>query len=544
MQVVIRYRECAVQTQAATTIQANVRGWISRRVYVPKLEERKEKKKKWLCCQLTHIQAHARGYLVRCYCARKMKEVQEKRRVQFRSAVCYVQAQARGYLIRKKYLEQLQLLRKRREQHKKLVILIPVLQANCRGYLLRKYCKPKIERILEERNKFEVGIVKLQANIRRYLTKKQYSIKLKKARRIGMKDETLPCIENSNEGRPSLSDEKEQSSSFNDEQSLLSEIDLTSELVAPPVLISSTPSKTLPHTSTTLPSSLPGLSTSTTLPSSVPGLSAEPAVVKCRISSKTKQVVEQINESDSRKVSVTRELSENGSKISKKFPASVEGLEQDEDEVESLLAVEEKALQELQQTRRKEMAVAQLARERMTSIFSAQEISFMADRERQRTSYQKELEHSSSPLLATAWVGIVEERMAWWKAKHSPKREPCSHRKYHQPTPDYHPKPKTTPPTSCPLTGAQLLAASPKGTHLDDVVEVVVYRSRSPVDLSCLHQCPKLWSITLNHCGIETLTSIKGCPQLTQINMLVGTDQGAVISCIGQHFISFYSQMR
>ena len=185
---------------------------------------------------------------------------------------------------------------------------------------------------------------------------------------------------------------------------------------------------------------------------------------------------------------------------------------------EGTLVAEEKALHQVVKGRREELAVAQLARERMSAIFSAEEITMMAERQRARASYQKELEHASSPLLPKAWLGIIQDRLEDWKATHKPtlkkqRSEPTSQ--------DYQVKSKSE--GSQPLTPAQLLAGSRQGTGLEEVVQVVVYRNRHAVQLDSLRQCPNLRTATLVKCGLEIVTPINPthCPHLTELGMPV-----------------------
>ena len=116
-----------------------------------------------------------------------------------------------------------------------------------------------------------------------------------------------------------------------------------------------------------------------------------------------------------------------------------------------------------------------------------------------------------------------------------------------------------------PLSDAQLLAASPNGTQLNkvdsllsihypmsslfrasffppfllslafnslslpilpslsfQVTQIIIYRSRVPVDLSCLIRCPELRSLSLTNCGNTTsLTGIMGCQHLTELTVNV-----------------------
>lgn len=185
---------------------------------------------------------------------------------------------------------------------------------------------------------------------------------------------------------------------------------------------------------------------------------------------------------------------------------------------EGTLVAEEKALHKVVKGRREELAVAQLARERMSAIFSAEEITMMAERQRARTSYQKELEHASSPLLPKAWLGIIQDRLEDWKAKHKPKSKK---QRPEQASPDYQTKSKSE--NDQPLSHTQLLAASIQGTALEEVVQVVVYSNRHTVQLDTLRQCPNLRTATLVKCGLEIVTPMDPtyCPHLAELGMPV-----------------------
>ena len=124
------------------------------------------------------------------------------------------------------------------------------------------------------------------------------------------------------------------------------------------------------------------------------------------------------------------------------------------------------------------------------------------------------------------------------------------------------------------LSSAQLLAASPKGTSLEEATQVregrivglithvhtcpcmylmswssmyetcmqrvhftllafnhayhhmrthqvVLYRPRAPIDMSSFSKCPNLCSLSLNNCGVVTMETLEGCGQLMEISMQV-----------------------
>ena len=205
----------------------------------------------------------------------------------------------------------------------------------------------------------------------------------------------------------------------------------------------------------------------------------------------------------------------------------------------SSLAAEEKALQELVRSREEELAVAQLARERMSTIFSAEEIQQMAERQRKRGSYLQELESACSPLLPAVWLGLVEERLNEWKQSHAHKITPTPRRTAaEQRQMVAESQLASTGSGKQPLSKAQLLAASRRGTGLDEVAQVVLYRSRQALDLSSLQQCPNLRTITLSKCGLDVLMGISAhhCPRLVELSAPVRTiPYTSTCACISVH---------
>ena len=57
---------------------------------------------------------------------------------------------------------------------------------------------------------------------------------------------------------------------------------------------------------------------------------------------------------------------------------------------------------------------------------------------------------------------------------------------------------------------------------LPQVTEVIVYRSRAPVDLRCLSHCSHLLSLSLTKCGVTSLSGMSESRQLREITMQVG----------------------
>lgn len=53
------------------------------------------------------------------------------------------------------------------------------------------------------------------------------------------------------------------------------------------------------------------------------------------------------------------------------------------------------------------------------------------------------------------------------------------------------------------------------------VTQVIMYRSRQPLDLSSLQRCPSLCSLSLTKCGVTSLTGLEQCPQLISLTMHV-----------------------
>ena len=166
-------------------------------------------------------------------------------------------------------------------------------------------------------------------------------------------------------------------------------------------------------------------------------------------------------------------------------------------------------------SREEELAVAQLARERMSTIFSVEEVQLMAERQRKRGSYQLELESACSPLLPVAWLGLVEERLDWWKQKHTLSKKRSQRRQPADQGPDCHTA-ATAGSGGQLISTAQLLAA-------EEVVQVVLYRSRRPLDLTSLQHCPNLRTLSLSKCGLEVLAGLPSqhCPLLMELSAQV-----------------------
>lgn len=465
-----------------------------------------------------------------------------------RLKIVLIQAHSRGFLLRARYQEALQELKNTREKlWARLSILITYLQANCRGYLLRRECNSKMNQLREERNTrkvlFEKMIIRVQANCRGCLLRKQHGHKLQEMKQERQKHQKLPLSTGFNSSAYSANVcDTPKSATKSDSPNMTkpavfntAKFDVSNTIVKSHSTKSDS-SKTKPAASnTTTKSDIYSNNASDTAKpdtkfdsSNNMSKSAASNATKSGVSNTRYAACSTTNFNSTKpNVSNSKFAASNTTK-----PASCHGPNEHCKEVYSIageeentvsedmvsLIAEQKALQDLVRCREEEQAVAQLARERMASIFTAAEIASIAEKERRRESYGREIAHTSSPLLPTAWLGVIEERLTLWKATHSP----CPVRPTARPHPPLgggtlsHPE----QPTAQGLTKAQLLAASPKGTQLEQVLEVVVYKSRQPVALNSLEQCPQVRTITLTKCGVETLVGLeKRCPHLMQINM-------------------------
>ena len=141
----------------------------------------------------------------------------------------------------------------------------------------------------------------------------------------------------------------------------------------------------------------------------------------------------------------------------------------------------------------------------------------MAKQKRAHDTYHNELDFAAQPLSPRAWCGLVSERLERWKNCHHTWTTPTPHKRSSQQS---HPHPSHTA-AGTPLTSAQIVAASPKDTPLDQVAMVMMYRSRNPVDLRSLAKCPRLSSLSLTKCGLVSLSKLEGCGQLQEVKVQV-----------------------
>ena len=81
------------------------------------------------------------------------------------------------------------------------------------------------------------------------------------------------------------------------------------------------------------------------------------------------------------------------------------------DELQDMIALKE--------SRSREEFTAQSSRVRMSQLFSAEQISDMADAVRKTESYASRIEYAANPLSPNAWVGLIEERLRSWQEKRS-----------------------------------------------------------------------------------------------------------------------------
>lgn len=484
-----------VQTSAATSLQARVRGWLARRHHTPLLQAARERKQAMLSWQLTLFQARARGYLVRT-ASQQLREEKEK----FCNGVRSAQSCMRGYLVRREYGTKLRELRREREEKKWLNAMVVSLQAACRGYLVRQM---RLSELLERRARFEADVVRMQACCRGYLTRKLYLPRirekckerkdhLKQARQLASNRtspkaaKTPPSTGVTSPNKPKLT--------------LLRRLQSALKALHPSSSQSSTPAA--PKLTCDLSSSYPSL------PSPSPPQKQRTSGEECGLKASSAPPLLHASRQDA---GMAPSDSQHGTG---EADMEVSG----EEKEMQLLVAEEKALQEVVRSREEEMAVAQLARERMSTIFSADEIRLMAEQQRKRSTYRKELEHAATPLSTRALLGLVEDRLLHWRANYAskPLRKlfPCEKQVL-----DY---PRSSPPKSRPLSRAQLLAASPKGTSLEEVEQVVLYGCRHPLQLASLAQCPQLKTASLVKCGLESLVGLQqSAPLLKELNVPV-----------------------
>ena len=164
----------------------------------------------------------------------------------------------------------------------------------------------------------------------------------------------------------------------------------------------------------------------------------------------------------------------------------------------------------------------------------------VAKRKRSHSTYRQELEHACNPLLPHAWLGVIEERMELWRKQHKRWKQPANIQRLtpnllqkrppsstspqaqlHSKSCFSHPNPSApnskasstdalrsislspTKSQSCrSLSDAQLLAASPRGTMLEEVACVILYRSRGDVNIPDIgRRCPRVSALSLTKCG-------------------------------------------
>lgn len=580
-------REAEARALAVTRLQAGLRGWLTRREYGAMLKARRGKelkRKEWAVCRL---QALARGLLVRQTSSPALKRLRTRRVklgsgvTPFQAHVRGYLVR-RACCVRLQQQERVRSKQARRKAEN-LDRIMTELQATSRGYLTRRASKPELDQLVRKRHvrRFEASVVWVQACCRGYLTRHSATEKCRQShgRNCVAERPLIACNTGSVPANFTSADNTVNASS-NPMPAAVSAVtpNPTSIYTSPTspskpklTLVRRLQSalKVLQPISPPLPPPTPRL-TSTTPPTFYPASSSYPSspLSGFRGEGLTKNV---------NKVSsaphLLREKCDSGGEVQKpagrrdsggevQKPAGKHdlvgdrfmearrgwlecegmvnsGVEHDvgrpgvggkanvSTDVESgsgdmqALVAEERALQEVVKSRVEELAVAQQARERMSTIFGEDEIRIIAERQRARASYRKELEHSASPLLPKAWLGIIEDRLETWKENRSSWKKK-SQQGGDRSSQDYRVA-KSMLVDCRPLTRAQLLAASIKGTSLEEVVEVVVYRSRHAVDLSSLQQCPKLRTTTLVKCGLETVTGLlqEHCPRLIELNLPV-----------------------
>ncbi|XP_019855472.1 PREDICTED: leucine-rich repeat and IQ domain-containing protein 1-like isoform X1 [Amphimedon queenslandica] len=157
--------------------------------------------------------------------------------------------------------------------------------------------------------------------------------------------------------------------------------------------------------------------------------------------------------------------------------------------------------------RSQEETYAQNSRERMNRIIvHEQEMESVVKTTRTSPDYKSRLEFASTPLSPHAWVGVVNERCHKWQEE----RKRLRIRKA-PPTP-FPPTLSSQPQATRSLSDVQLLATSPKGTKLDEVTVVHLYRLRggASLDLTSLSRCPKLRILSIMKSPLIVFKDIGG----------------------------------
>eukprot|EP00731_Ephydatia_muelleri_P006345 Em0003g593a len=182
------------------------------------------------------------------------------------------------------------------------------------------------------------------------------------------------------------------------------------------------------------------------------------------------------------------------------------------------------AMASLQRVRKQEEGVADDLRDMMSRLVSKETLVSEARARRSKSSHAQELEHFSTLFSPQAWLGLVEERRVQWSKTHVPWREPSAKQgagassEAKERTGDCT-KRTAVKSEARPLSDLQLLSASPPGTKPSEVVQVSVFRSQSPVDVTCLSRCPHLQTLTLTKCGISSPCGLSSCSQLVELNL-------------------------
>lgn len=514
-----------------------MRGWLARKPLLPLLAtlrtQRKEQEAKqaWV---VVLIQARARGHLVRQW----YSEAKEKRKETFSRAVVSTQARARGYLVRNWIKDEMQRLRDAR--HEKWKTLITSLQANCRGNLIRRMTGVLLEEARKRRVSEEVGVegsvTSVQAREREINIRQQQQCAVMVARQqqqcAVMMARQRQCKEQESEGTNITTPHQDHHHVAQHQQTSTARTENIS---------TTAPNTSLTfHTSTDTP--LSGIATPTSGSNVVTPTDAGAMAASIENPSSS-----DLDMSFSTAVSLTtaslilsgnsrggvqleeraeRESLENSRKQDDvKDEGRKNGKEKktkrtEEEEIEA----ETVSMQALAHARSVEMIEAKEARQRMDALCSTHELLDLAREGRNRPGYVAELEHASKPLPGPALLGLVHERMVYWQeAQKKRKQLDNKHRRHRKDIPceDTSKSILTAVAGSRLLTPAQLLGASPKGTELGDIVQVMVYGSRHPVALSCLEVCPRLRSASMTKCGLKALAGLRGCPLLTELHMPV-----------------------
>lgn len=517
-----------MQHSAATLIQADTRGWLARKSLLPvlaTLRTRRTKREAKHTQMVVMIQARARGCLVRQQFSTIMKGVKderEKKREAFSKALVFTQARARGCLVRAEVKGELQRLRDAR--HKKWVALIALFQANCRGNLVRRVTRDALEDVRERRlREVEVRdrrVVRLQARARGMIIRRQCAVMMARQRRC-KEQEKIPNTATTQRTNTTIHHHHHHDRDLSQHHHQHTSATATTEKAVTASTNTPSPSHSSANTTSSMSMMVNMSSSNSDTPTSTMVAFTSASSMQSEYSRTEVQLQERgrNEESDGSKQVTKKEVG--SGKESKEEEKSIEGRRDGED---NLLEAETVSMLALARARSVEIKEAQQARQRMDAMCSTRELVDLAKEGRNRPTYIAELEHVSKPLPGPTLLGLLHDRMTNWQQMQCRKKQlegDHMQRRVDNPFRETG-QPRLAPVAgSHPLTQAQLLGASPKGTELGEVVQVMVYGSRQPLSLSSLEACPQLRSVSMTKCGLKALAGLQGCPLLTEIHMPV-----------------------